>query len=126
MFKGLLRTTNGCVLGLPNFNLSYTVNATHNYWGTSDFKLIVESVCGFESDFEKALVWYLLFYTDEALLTLSANTQQDFNISGVFGGNIADDLIINKSTFLTDLRISRSIIIRYSNIQLYFSSRYST
>lgn len=113
VFDRVFMTTSGCILGLPTFDLSYAINASHNYWGTSDFKDVVESVCGFEIDFEKAFVWYLPYYTDMSLLTLSDERSQNFNISGVLGGDIAEDLTIQKPTFIADLRIDRSILIRY-------------
>lgn len=109
VFKGSFTTTNGCILKTPLFDVEYSINATHNYWGASDFKDVVESICGFDSDFERAFVWYTPYYADDSLLTLSEKRQNDFNVSGVFGGDITGDLTIQKSS---DLQIGRSVFIR--------------
>ncbi|WAR18316.1 WIF1-like protein [Mya arenaria] len=98
---------NSCFLKVPEFAESKYVNATYNYWGTSNLSDAVERICGFDKDMRHLYVFYLPMFEDEGLqrLVLGENFSKDKLHSN--GGYIEDDIEVSGV-----LSISRSIFVK--------------
>ncbi|CAG2240198.1 unnamed protein product [Mytilus edulis] len=83
------QTIGNCELQTPSFDESYSINATHNYWGSSNMSDIIENK---END------------------EFVAYAQNDFGVQNVFGGEITGTFTIKHTK--EAMRISRSIFVR--------------
>ncbi|XP_076092310.1 uncharacterized protein LOC143063814 [Mytilus galloprovincialis] len=99
-----------CELQAPVFDETYSINATHNYWGSSSLVDVLEMVCGFDTSMEKSYVYYLPFSTSGENNDFVAYAQDDFDVQNILGGEIT-------GTFTIEYReepkiISRSLFVR--------------
>ena len=101
-----------CCLKAPRFDNVFSINATHNYWGTNSAMEVVDRVCGFEKDMTKSFIYYIPFYTEEDLRGFSKISQDSFNVSGALGGLIINDSTITDVMVAASLLISRSLFVR--------------
>ena len=101
-----------CSLKAPSFDNVFSINATHNYWGTNSAMEVVDRVCGFEKDMTKSFIYYIPFYTEEDLREFSKISQDSFNVSGALGGLIINDSTITDMMVAASLLISRSLFVR--------------
>jgi hypothetical protein len=101
-----------CCLKAPRFDNVFSINATHNYWGTNSAMEVVDRVCGFEKDMTKSFIYYIPFYTEEDLRVFSKISQDSFNVSGALGGLIINDSTITDVMVAASLLISRSLFVR--------------
>ncbi|XP_053379664.1 uncharacterized protein LOC128548542 isoform X2 [Mercenaria mercenaria] len=108
-----------CAVEVHDFDLDLTFNATHNYWGTSVTKEVIETVCGFEKDMSRSIVWTFPFYANEELSTLISETHT--LASNVFGGEISKDTHILPEEKDSTVEVHRSIIVR-EGAKLYIDS----
>ncbi|XP_052092546.1 uncharacterized protein LOC127729013 [Mytilus californianus] len=104
------QTTGMCELQAPVFDETYSINATHNYWGSSSLVDVVEMVCGFDRSMEKSYVYYLPFSTSEENNDFVAYAQDDFDVQNVLGGEITGTFTIEYTEEAK--RISRSLFVR--------------
>jgi hypothetical protein len=101
-----------CCLKAPRFDNVFSINATHNYWGTNSAMEVVDRVCGFEKDMTKSFIYYIPFYTEEDLREFRKISQDSFNVSGALGGLIINDFTITDVMVAASLLISRSLFVR--------------
>ena len=101
-----------CCLKAPSFDNVFSINASHNYWGTNSATEVVDHVCGFEKDVTKSVIYYVPFYTEEDLREFSKISQDSFNVSGALGGLIINDFTITDVMVEASLLISRSLFVR--------------
>ena len=101
-----------CSLKAPSFDNVFSINATHNYWGTNSAMEVVDRVCGFEKDMTKSFIYYIPFYTEEDLREFSKISQDSFNVSGALGGLIINDSTKTDVMVAASLLISRSLFVR--------------
>ena len=101
-----------CYFQAPGFNAMYSIDARRNYWGTSDVADVMDRVCGFEKNMDHSLVYYIPYYTDTALSTLSAHLQEDVTIEGFTGGEFTSDIVFPSPAFQSPIMITRSIFIK--------------
>ncbi|KAH3832132.1 hypothetical protein DPMN_105409 [Dreissena polymorpha] len=102
-----------CALQAPGFEISYSINAIHNYWGSKNLSEIVNTICGFEKNMGLSYVSYIPYYGDNMLTQLTS--PENFNKSsahGTFGGEITRNTQLAKSDFPIPILIQRSIVIR--------------
>ncbi|CAG2196099.1 unnamed protein product [Mytilus edulis] len=104
------QTTGMCELQAPVFDEAYSINATHNYWGSSSLVDVLEVVCGFDRSMEKSYVYYMPFSTSEENNDFVAYAQDDFDVQNVLGGEITGTFTIEYTEEAK--RISRSIFVR--------------
>ncbi|VDI49478.1 Hypothetical predicted protein [Mytilus galloprovincialis] len=104
------RTTSMCELQAPVFDEAYSINATHNYWGSSSLVDVLKVVCGFDRSMEKSYVYYMPFSTSEENNDFVPYAQDDFDVHNVLGGEITGTFTIEYTEEAK--RISRSIFIR--------------
>jgi len=57
---------------------SYTITASHNYWGASSEQELMERVCGFDSYMGRSRVEYMPFFLDAGLTNLK-KVYDEFN-----------------------------------------------
>jgi hypothetical protein len=100
-----------CCLKAPSFHNVFSINATHNYWGTNSATEVVDRVCGFEKDMTKSFIYYIPFYIEEDL-EFNQISQDGFNVSGALGGLIINDSTITDVMVAASLLISRSLFVR--------------
>ncbi|CAG2246407.1 unnamed protein product [Mytilus edulis] len=104
------QTTGMCELQAPVFDEAYSINATHNYWGSSSLVDVLKVVCGFDRSMEKSYVYYMPFSTSEENNDFVAYAQDDFDVQNVLGGEITGTFTIEYTEEAK--RISRSIFVR--------------
>ncbi|CAG2246402.1 unnamed protein product [Mytilus edulis] len=104
------QTTGMCELQAPVFDEAYSINATHNYWGSSSLVDVLEVVCGFDRSMEKSYVHYMPFSTSEENNDFIAYAQDDFDVQNVLGGEITGTFTIEYKEEAK--KISRSIFVR--------------
>ncbi|KAH3711737.1 hypothetical protein DPMN_071410 [Dreissena polymorpha] len=103
-----------CALQAPGFEISYSINATNNYWGSKNLSEIVNTICGFEKNMGHSYVSYIPYYEDKMLTQLTS--PENFNKSiahGTFGGELTRNTQLARSDFPMPILIQRSIVIRY-------------
>lgn len=101
-----------CYIQAPPFDVTYTIDARLNYLGSSSMADIVPRVCGFETNMEHSLVYYIPYYIDVDLDTLVQASQEDVDVEGFIGGEMMSGGEFSTAEFQSPITITRSIIIR--------------
>ena len=101
-----------CYVEAPTFDVTYEIEASRNYWGTTDVGDVIDKLCGFEKTMDRSVIKYLPFYSDRTLTTLAPYLANDVNIQGFIGGEITRDVVFSFRDFGSPITIMRSVMIR--------------